>query len=82
MIPLAIFVIIWLILVAIFLVVASLSTLQMLRYGVRGPETKWAVVIFVGLTICIMIATLVYLSQIDLQSGLDLAPIMDYLLPN
>ncbi len=82
MIPIAIFVIIWLILVAIFMVVSMLSIMQMMRFGVKGPETRWAIIIFVGLTICIMAATIMYLSQIDMKSGLDLKPIFESLFPN
>lgn len=82
MIPIAIFVIIWLIFVAIFMVVALLSVMQMLRFGVRGPETKWAVIFFVGIAICIIVGTLVYLSQIDMKTGLDTKPIFESLFPN
>jgi hypothetical protein len=82
MIPIAIFVIIWLILIAIFMVVSLLSVMQMMRFGVRGPETKWAVILFIGMAICIIVGTLFFLSQIDLKSGLDAKPIFESLFPN
>jgi hypothetical protein len=82
MIPIAIFVIVWLVLVAIFMITAILSIMQMMRFGVRGAETKWSIILFVGLAISVIIATLIFLSQIDLQSGLNLEPLLESVFPN
>lgn len=81
MIPIAIFVIIWLVFVGIFMVMAILSIMQMLRFGVRDPLTTWSVILFVGLSLLIILGTLLFLSQIDLQSGLDLAPVLQNVFP-
>ncbi len=82
MIPIAIFVFIWLVFVAIFMVVAILSLMQMFRFGVRDSITKWSIILFVGLTILIIVSTLLYLSQIDMQASLDIRPFVADILPN
>ncbi|MBD3281671.1 hypothetical protein GF391_02900 [Candidatus Uhrbacteria bacterium] len=81
MIPIAVFVIIWLVFLAIFMVVASLSLMQMFRFGVRDPITKWSIIIFVGLSIVVIGGTLLYLAQIDMQASLDIRPFAAEIFP-
>jgi uncharacterized membrane protein SirB2 len=77
MIPIALIVIVWLIAVAIFLIFAGLSIMQMLKFGVKNPVTKWSIIIFIGAALIIVLGTLLFLSQINLQTGLDLRPIYE-----
>ena len=81
MIPIAVFVILWLVFLAIFMVISLLSVMQMMRFGVQGPETKWAVVLFVGLAVSIIAGTLLYLSQINMHSELNIKPILESVFP-
>jgi len=82
MIPIAVFIIIWLALVGIFIIIASLSILQMLRYGISGPVTKWATVAFAGISVAIILSTLVFLSNEDLQIGFNVSGILKAIFPN
>ncbi len=77
MIPIAFIVIIWLIAVAVFLIFAGLSIMQMLKFGIKHPVTKWSIIVFMGVATLTVLGTLIFLSQINLQSGLDLQPIYE-----
>jgi hypothetical protein len=77
MIPLALIVIVWLVAVAVFLVAAGLSIMQMLKFGIKGDLTKWSIIVFVGATLLVILGTLIFLSQINLQAGLDIQPLYD-----
>ncbi len=77
MIPIAIIVIIWLIAVAVFLLFAGLSIMQMLKFGIKHPITKWSIIIFMIASTAIVVGTLLFLSQMNLQSGLDFQPIYE-----
>ena len=81
MIPIAIFILIWLVLVAVFMVISIFSILQMLRFGISGNVTKWTVIGFVTLSLLIIIGTLIFLSQVDMQSGLDINSFLESIFP-
>lgn len=72
MIPLVYFLIAWLVLLAFFLIIAIISILQMLRYGLAHPVTELTTAAFVLIIAVVILGTLGYLSGVDLKSGLDL----------
>lgn len=74
MIPLIYILVAWLILLAIFLVLAFVSIVQMLRYGLAHPVTEITTAVFICLIIFVVIGTLGFLSGVDLKSNLDLSP--------
>lgn len=65
MIPLVYFMFAWLVLVAIFAIVALITVLMALRFGLSGPMTTLATAIFVGVAAAILIVTGSYLIGID-----------------
>ncbi|MFZ6015591.1 MAG: hypothetical protein ACOYUZ_04540 [Patescibacteria group bacterium] len=81
MIPIAVFVIVWLIFVGIFIVISILSIWQMLKFGVAGRETRWSTYLFIGLTLLIIILTLIFLSQVDLQQTLNINVFLEGIFP-
>ena len=83
MIPLSIFLIIWLVFLAVFLFIAALSILQMLRFGIHGPVTKWTTVLFIAASAGIIVTSLVLLSGLDLNESIDISnSLSDILLIN
>ena len=76
MIPLSIFLIAWLVALAIFVIVALISIMQMLRYALAHPITYLTTFVFVAISAGIILGTLLFLSKTDLQSSLDLKSVM------
>ncbi|MFA6161161.1 MAG: hypothetical protein WC766_03195 [Patescibacteria group bacterium] len=72
MIPLIYFLIAWLIFLAIFLIIAIISILQMLRFGLAHPVTELTTAAFILIIAVVVLGTLGYLSGVDLKSSLDL----------
>lgn len=72
MIPLIYFLMAWLILLAIFLIIAIISILQMLRHGLAHPVTELTIAAFILIIAVVILGTLGYLSGVDLKSGLDM----------
>ncbi len=71
MIPLIYFLLAWLVFLAIFMIIAIISIMQMLRYGLAHPVTEITTAVFICLVIFVVLGTLGYLSGVDLKSGLD-----------
>lgn len=71
MIPLSYFLLAWLAFLLIFLVVAAISILQMLRFGLAHWLTEAATAFFVLIAAVVILGTLGYLSGVDLKSSLD-----------
>ena len=69
MIPLYIFAIIWLVVLALFIVLASLTILQMLRFGINEAFTKYITLAFVVIILTIISLTLLGLSRVDLSQN-------------
>lgn len=53
------------------MVIAIISIMQMLRYGLAHPVTEITTAFFICLIIFVVLGTLGYLSGVDLKSGLD-----------
>jgi len=77
MIPLYVFAVIWLVILAIFIVLASLTILQMLRFGINEALTKYVTLVFVVISVIIIGLTLFGLSRIDLTEGINLQSTLD-----
>ncbi len=71
MIPLYYFLLAWLVFLAIFLIIAAISILQMLRFGLSHILTELTTAAFVLISAVIIIGTLGFLSGVDLKSNLD-----------
>ena len=72
MIPMSIFLAIWLLFLAIFVVLSIFSVLQMLRFGLNHKITKLTTALFVIISTLVILGTLIYLTQTDLSTGLYL----------
>lgn len=71
MIPLYYFLLAWLVFLAIFLVIAAISILQMLRFGLAHALTEVTTAAFVLISAVVILGTLGYLSGVDFKSSLD-----------
>ena len=71
MIPLYYFLLAWLVFLAIFLIIAAISILQMIRFGLSHILTELTTAVFVLISAVIIIGTLGFLSGVDLKSNLD-----------
>lgn len=56
---------------AIFLIIAAISILQMLRFGLSHILTELTTAAFVLISAVIILGTLGFLSGVDLKSNLD-----------
>ena len=72
MFPLSVFLIAWFILLAIFGLMALLSVIQMLRYGLAGPGTYMTTLIFFVATFVVVFGTSAYLLTVDWTQQIDL----------
>ena len=71
MFPLYFLAIIWLVFLGIFIILASLTILQMLRFGINEPFTKYITLGFVVLSLIIIFSTLFAISKVDLKQPID-----------
>jgi uncharacterized membrane protein YhaH (DUF805 family) len=71
MIPLYFFAIGWLVLLAVFMVVAAFSILQMLRFGLAHPVTYGTTFLFMAAAAVVVLGTLGYLATVDLKQTVD-----------
>lgn len=72
MIPLWIFLAVWLGLLVIYAIMAGLSVIQMMRYGVAGPGTFGVTFIFLALVGITLIASGIYFLSVDWQQTITL----------
>ena len=83
MIPLYVFLLIWLALLAVFAFVAMLSVIQMLRFGIAGAGTYLSTTLFLAISFIVIFGTSTYVlnadwqQSVDLFSGLRLLPIFN-----
>ena len=75
MFPLYFLAIIWLILLGIFIILATLTILQMLRYGINEPFTKYIILAFVIISLTVIVATLVALAPVNLKQKIDFSSV-------
>ncbi|MCI0479237.1 hypothetical protein L0Y59_01710 [Candidatus Uhrbacteria bacterium] len=71
-IPLIYFLIAWLILLAMFALLALVSVVQMLRFGVAGSGTYVSTAVFLGVTAFVVGGVGLYAAGTDWSSTLDI----------
>lgn len=75
MIPLPIFLVVWLILLLAFSVMALVSVVQMLRFGIAGTMAYISTAGFLILSFFVIAGTGLYLLNVDWSLSLDLTKI-------
>lgn len=75
MIPLSIFLIAWLVLLGIYGLLALVSIVQMVRFGVAGSMTYFSTVIYVVVAFIAIGATTLYILTVDWSLALDVGGI-------
>jgi hypothetical protein len=76
MISLSFFLILWIILLAIYAFLALISVAQMIRFGVASSMTYFSTGIFLTVAAVVIIATIGYLFTVDWSIGFDLQSIL------
>lgn len=71
MFPLYILPLIWFVLLAIFAIMALLSVIQLLRYGIAGPGTYLTTTLFLVVCIVTVVGASAYLVTINWQQSID-----------
>lgn len=71
-IPLWIFLLLWLVAVGFYALMAGLSSVQMLRYGLAGPGTYGAVILFLGCAGLTLLVAGGYLAAADWNTTLSI----------
>jgi hypothetical protein len=71
MIPLSIFLIAWLVLLGIYALLALVSIVQMVRFGVSGSMTYFSTGIYLAVAAFVLTATVLYFLTVDWSLGLD-----------
>ncbi len=77
MIPLSFFILGWLVLLAIYGLLSFFSLVQMIRYCVAGPMAYFSSLLFILVAAGVIGSTVLYVSQTDLQAGLDMSSIIN-----
>lgn len=75
MIPLSFFLIAWLIFLGIYGILALVSIMQMVRFGVAGSMTYFSTAIYIVVAFIAIGATAAYLLTVDWNLALDLGGI-------
>ena len=76
MIPLTIFLIIWLVLIGIYALLSLISMIQMIRFGVMGSMTYFSTALFVVVAALALGLTALYLINVDWSQSLNLATLL------
>jgi hypothetical protein len=63
--------ILWIVLVAIFVIMSALSIMQMLRFGLSGAGTYFSTLIFVAVGAVIIAGCSFYFATIDWNAALN-----------
>lgn len=71
MIPLPIFLIIWLVLLLVFLVMALFSVVQMMRFGIAGSMVYISTLSFWVVSAIVIVATASFLLTVDWSQSLS-----------
>jgi hypothetical protein len=74
MIPLFAFLILWLILVGVYVVLALITMMQMLRFGISSPSAIFLTIFYLIIAIFILGGTALYLFTVDWSIAFDLGP--------
>jgi len=72
MFPLWIFLLIWLALVSLFCLMAFISTMQMLRYGIRAHWTMLSTFLFVASSVFVLGGSGLFFLTVDWSEPIDL----------
>jgi hypothetical protein len=72
MIPISIFLLVWLVLLLIWTFFAIISSVQMLRFAVSGPMAYYSTGFFMMICVIVLAATLFYLLTADWSLVLNL----------
>ncbi len=72
MLPLSYFLLAWIILLAIFGLVALISIMQMLRYGVVGIGTYLSTILFLLVSMVVVLGTGIFLTRVDWTQSMNL----------
>ena len=72
MLPLSYFLLAWIILLAIFGLVALISIMQMLRYGVVGIGTYLSTILFLLVSMVVVLGTGIFLTRVDWTHSMNL----------
>lgn len=84
MIPLSTFLIAWLIFLGLYGILALISIMQMVRFGVAGSMTYFSTAIYLVVALIAIGATAAYLMTVDWTLALDLGGVLNatpYLTP-
>lgn len=76
--PLSLFFIAWLLLLAVFALLALVSVVQMLRFGIAGPGTYLSTALFLLVVAAAVGGTLLCLSGVDWTLGLTLGNVTPF----
>lgn len=76
MISLSFFLILWVILLAIYAFLALISVTQMIRFGVASSMTYFSTGIFLAVAIIVVLVTVGYFLTVDWSIGFDLQSIL------
>lgn len=75
MIPLSVFLIAWIILLAIYAIISLISIIQMVRFGIASSMTYFSTAVFLIVALIGIGGTCFYLATVDWSIGLDIASI-------
>jgi hypothetical protein len=72
MIPLSVFLLIWIVLLVIYALLALVSVIQMIRFGVASTMTYFSTGVFLVVALIAIAATCVYFTTVDWSLGLNI----------
>lgn len=78
MLPLSIFIVIWLVFLGIFGLLSLASVVQMVRFGVSGSITYISTGIFLVVSALVIFTIGMYLLTVDWSSGFDIGGIFSF----
>jgi hypothetical protein len=82
MLPLSWFLMAWLVLVIIHLLLASVTIMMHLRYGVTGFGTYLSSLVFIGVIVLTLLFTASYLLTVDWNQSLRILPGFSLTIPS
>lgn len=78
MLPLSIFLVIWLVLLGFYGLAALFSVIQMVRFGIAGAATYVSTAIYMGIAGLVIAACLLYFLTVDWSAILDVGGIVSF----
>lgn len=77
MLPLSYFLFAWILALAIFGIVALISILQLLRYGIVGIGTYFSTILFLLVSIVVVLGTGIFLTGVDWTQNANLFGVLE-----